>query len=79
MRLPENAFCVSIQQLVRRRSPEMVGPVAEMRGKDLMQQHIRIMFLMFCSGYKAAGSPAIFNMDIGKRQGGKCHKIDLQY
>jgi len=78
MRLPENSFLVGIQQFVRWRSPEMVGPVAKMREKDLMQQNMRIMLLMFCCGGKTAGVPARFNVDIGKRQRGKYHEIDLQ-
>lgn len=78
MRLPEKSFFASIQQFVRRRSHEMVRPVAEMREKDLMQQDMRIMFLMFCCGGKTAGIPDSFDVDIGKRQRGKYHVIERQ-
>ena len=56
----------------------MVGPVAEMREKDLVKKYVGVMSLMCGTGCIAERSPGIFNMDIGKRQCGKCHEIDLQ-
>jgi len=48
-----------------------------MREKDLVKNYMEVTSLMYGTGSKAACSPGIFNMDIGKRQCGKCHEIDL--